>query len=80
VSSKLIQDCYDVLKDPLVVENILNVTMPKNQRIDYSSTNTNLNKVSSSERYARVMANLVFNKKKSDRQQVVLKGSGLPQS
>jgi hypothetical protein len=65
----------------LVIYNILTVAMPKNQKIDYSSTNPNLRPVSSSERYARAMANLlVFNKKKSDRQQVVLKGSGLPQS
>jgi flagellar assembly factor FliW len=64
----------------MVIYNILTVAMPKNQKIDYSSRNPNLSMVSSSERYARAMANLVFNKKKSDRQQVILKGSGLPQS
>jgi hypothetical protein len=56
--------------------------MPKNQKKDYSSTNPNLCKESSSERYARVMANLIFNNnnKKTITQQLVLKGSGLPQA
>jgi hypothetical protein len=82
VSTKLIQDCYNVLKDPLVINNILTIAMPKNQKKDYSSTNPNLCKESSSERYARVMANLIFNNnnKKTITQQLVLKGSGLPQA
>ena len=78
VKTKLIQDCYDILKDPSLIFNILTIAMPKNLKKDYSSLEPELCKQRSSEKYTAVMSNL--NKKKSDRQQVVLKGSGLPQA
>jgi len=52
--------------------------MPKNLKIDYSFLEPELCKQRSSEKYTAVIQNL--SKKKSDRKQVVLKGSGLPQA
>ena len=50
--------------------------MPKNLKMDYSFLEPELCKQRSSEKYTAVIQNLA--KKKSDRKQVVLKGSGLP--
>ena len=77
VSTKLIQDCYNILKDPLVIYNIFLIAIPENRKKDYSSTHPNLSKERSSEKYRAVMASLL-EKKKSNPKQVVLKGSGLP--
>ena len=52
--------------------------MPKNLKMDYSFLEPELCKQRSSEKYRAVIQNLA--KKKSDRKQVVLKGSGLPQA
>ena len=58
VSTNLIQDCYNMLKDPDLICNILAIAMPKNLKKDYSSLEPQLCKQRSSQKYTEVMSNL----------------------
>jgi len=67
------------MKDPSLVFNILMINFPKNLKVDYYNIQPNLLRQTSSERYSEVIAGLKTKKKRSEREQMILGGSGLPQ-
>ena len=77
ITTKLIQDCYDILKDTSLVFNILTVIFAKNLKKDYSFLQPGLGKSRSHVEYEAVFQKL--KKKKSEKKKMIqLGGSGVP--